>query len=288
MQKLTTASYAKIGLIVLLAVLICLAAGFSSCSGLPFGQFGQNRHLSEIGNASIPASDVDSLEINWAAGEVEIKTHKGDSEIKITESSTGNINRARAMEWEVRGGKLVINYGNGNLISCSPLTGLKHLEVSIPESLAKDMETVAINGASGKYSVDDIDCKTLTVSLASGEIKAKSVVLDELQIDVASGTAFVEGEISKRISLSAASGKMEVISHKVCPAAIDTSVVSGMVTVAVPENDGFTLEVSKVSGSWNSEFDMKRNEDNVYTYKNGKATFNADMVSGTFNLKKSS
>jgi len=280
MARLTSASYVKIALIVLLALVICAAAGINSCTVWPIGI--QGSRLTEIGNAKVDATKVKNIEINWAAGSVDIKVHTQSDEIILVETATGTIARAQAMRWQVVGDTLRIDYGITN--TCS-YPGTKHLEIAIPEKYARGLGRLDINGASGRYIITDIGCSTLKVSLASGSLNATGMETKELLLEAASGNVNFDGEISNRLTLDTASGRMEIVCRNTCPNSIDANMASGTITIKIPENDGFTATVSKVSGSFNSDFSMQQ-QGRTYTYKSGGSTIKVDIVSGTFNLRK--
>lgn len=285
MARLTASSYVKITLIILLGFLILAIASFGTCSFSPWGFRGST--LSQIGNAEVHASAVKEIEIDWAAGSVDIKTHTDGDNIILTESGTGAIAKAQSMRWQLVGNTLRIDYGTWGWGSCMAYRGTKHLEVSIPRSLAQDLRSLDIDGASGNYSIDGIGCKSLKVSLASGSLNARDMTIGDLRLETASGGASVEGEISDGVKIDTASGNIDVVCRKVCPRSVDADMASGTVTVSIPENKGFTAVIDKVSGSFRSDFPTQQ-DGNAYVYKNGEAAIKVNIVSGQFILKKTS
>ncbi|MCL2889183.1 MAG: DUF4097 domain-containing protein [Eggerthellaceae bacterium] len=281
MARLTAASYVKISLIVLLALVICSAAALNSCTGWFINFPGTG--LSEIGNAKVDANKVRNIDINWAAGSVDIKLHTQSDEILLIESATGSLTRAQAMRWQLIGDTLRIDYGTWS--SCS-YPGTKHLEILIPEKYAGSLGRLDINGASGRYSITDIGCSTLKISLASGSLNATGMAVNDLRLEVASGNSFFDGVVANNLLLDTASGRMEIVCRSNCPKTIDANMASGTITLSIPEKDGFTASISQVSGRFNSDFSMQQQGHN-YVYNGGGATIKANIVSGTFNLRKS-
>ena len=291
MARLTSASYIKITLIVLLAVVVCAAFGLGTCSYSPLPVSYQGTVLTQVGNADVDAGTVKNIEINWAAGTVDIKTAAQGSTITLAESAPGSISRGQEMRWQVIGDTLAIDYGTWgtgawgfNIGSCSAI-GDKHLEVTIPQNLARTLGSLEINGASGDYRVNGIACDSFNTSLASGSLNAAGMTVNSLNLKSASGTMTFQGQVSKSVSLDTASGDIEVTCEKVVPNTVDASMASGKVTVWIPENDGFTASVTKLSGAFNSDFTMQQNGD-TYLYKNGGTRISVSILSGAFSLRK--
>jgi DUF4097 and DUF4098 domain-containing protein YvlB len=285
MAHLTTASYVKIALISALAVLLCtIAIGFSTCSSFLWNS--RDLGLFQLGSAEIEASEVKSIEISWASGSVDITTHAGDNTIKLTESTSGTTRGLPEMRWRLSGNTLVIDYGSVGFYSCS-FYGDKHLEVSIPQSMAKGFSSLGIDGASGKYTLQGLTCDDLKVSLASGSLKATDMTIEDLTLAIASGNVSVEGQIENRIEVDVASGDARIVCEKRCPKALVADIMSGKVSIWIPENDGFSLTLDKLSGSFYSDFDLKQNG-GTSVYKDGQASFRVSIASGQFNLRKNS
>ena len=280
MTQLTSRSYVKIVLLALLGIVIIGAAFFSSCSGFRIN-FG-SANYSETGSAQIDASGIKDINLAWAAGSVEFTTNSGN-DIILTESSSGSLSRAQEMKWHVSKNILRIEYGNGS--SCMNFAQ-KHLEISIPRSLADDLGKIKIDAASGEYILQGITCEELKLNLASGAIYASDMEVGDLDIDGASGEVIVTGNVSGEIKTDSASGSIDIVSKSEMPASIKSSLASGSVAVSIPENDGFSLKFDKLAGSFDCDFSMQKTDDR-YIYKNGKTDIKVDIVSGDFSLKKS-
>lgn len=278
MTRLTTESYVKIALVVALGAVLIGAVTVGGCSGFRFG-FGSN--LSQIGNADIEANSIDSISVDWASGSVDVGVHDGEN-ILISEYANQGLSRAQQMHWDIKGDTLKIDYGSA--IGCSSFGG-KRLEIKIPKKLAKEMGSFTITGASGEYVVEGLSCDEFRTDLASGSLQAKGMNVADLRLDLASGNVFVEGQVSNKIKADVASGNIDIRCLEVCPQEVDADMASGTVVVSIPENEGFTVKVDKLSGNFESDFTLQQNGDN-YTYKDGGASFKADMVSGKFILKK--
>ena len=146
-----------------------------------------------IGSASVAASDVENIEVDWAAGSVQMHVvDTASDEIELIETGDG-ITKGREMRWKVSGNTLYIDYGGW--FTCFSW-GHKSLEIRVPPKYASSLGTVDIDGASGYYNVTGIGCDRLDVDLASGEFEANEFAVRELAIDVASGKSYANGEVT--------------------------------------------------------------------------------------------
>lgn len=280
MARLTAQSCVKVALIILLALALFLIAGFGSCSSWKLWSIDGTSQMR--GNASVGVEGVKNIEIDWAAGSTSIAVGEGD-QIQLIETSNGMLSKAQSMRWSVVGDTLKIDYGSG--WSCMSM-GSKHLEVRIPRSLAENLGVLSIDGASGDYAVDGISCDTLQVQLASGKLDAQGVWARQLVLDAASGTMRAQGIFVDSVRVGVASGRAEVTCKSVCPKTIDADMTSGNVMLAIPDNPGFTATVNKMSGNFNSDFELTMQGEERYRYGSGEATFDFDMASGSLTLRK--
>lgn len=280
MAKLTKASYAKIALIALVALLLCGFALFgSSCAGWGIGLGGKTN----MGSANVPAQDVRSIDIDWAAGSVDVRPYDGE-DIELVETADRGLTKGQAMRWSVKGGTLKVDYGGW--VSCLSFSS-KHLTVNVPRSLAAQLESVDIDGASGDYRVADLGCETFDFDLASGELEAQGLACGDLKVDVASGKAFVDAQVVDQVRLHAASGRAELALRETPPRSIDADLASGNVTVTLPEGSGFTARVEKASGQFSTEFETTMRGDSTYACGGGGTDIKVGMASGSFALNKS-
>lgn len=279
MAHLTGSSYAKIAVAVLIALLLFATAGLISCAGWDFRMGkGQNEM---IGNASVPTQGIENIEIDWAAGSVDVIV-SDKNEIELMEYSKGSLSKTQSMRWSVSGDTLKVDYGSW--FSCLSLTS-KSLEVHVPKALAAELGMLDIDGASGMYSVNGIACNKLKVHLASGEFNGSDIAAQQLDVDLASGIFDARGSFADSIRVQVASGNVGITSSEVCPHTIDADMASGNVVIGIPENDGFTARVDKASGSFQSEFETAMQGDNAYVYGDGSALFDVDIASGSFALQ---
>ncbi len=297
---LTRSSWIKIALIVLLCLVVCggLLACSAGCSaamrhaGNIASKAYQDASFSERGDFSVPASDVRSLEINWAAGAVNVVVaddqSDGEPTVSAVEEFTGPGRESNRMTWQLRDGVLQIGYGMGSasMFGCSQM-GSKHLTLTLPRSTAESLESIDLNAASGTYSFDSLACESMSVNLASGRMEGTRLATQSLDLDVASGTIELEGRFSRNVNASLASGDIDLTCQETCPASTSLDLMSGQVALVVPSDSGIDARVDKLSGSFNCDLpgSWSLPDYDSFTCGDGSCTMNVRMTSGNVTIE---
>ncbi|MDR1117040.1 MAG: DUF4097 family beta strand repeat-containing protein [Oscillospiraceae bacterium] len=313
----------SIVIVVLAGIVFMGVNGGFSYFDLPFisiGNPGFEGTVSTTGSESVNAADISNIEIDWTAGKVGISAYDG-SEIKFTQTSNRSIEDKDRMVYKVEAGKLrvrdgdgqrkygFISFGNKNSTDLTMWIPaniyLSALDVSVVSASASvsgvTLGRINIDGVSGGITVYNIISEEARFDTVSGEITAEGIEIGNLKSDSVSGSAAFYGTM-KKLNYSSVSGAVKLegsvnearcdttsgsveISSSVCPGYISASTVSGSVTIAIPDNDGFTLSYDKVSGSLSNDFPTTESGGRKI-YGNGSADFNIDTVSGGLNIRK--
>ena len=238
-----------------------------------------------MADVRVQAAGIIGLEIKWASGAVDVVVVDDGTcdAIELTETASRPLFEGQHMRWRVVGGTLEIDYGSW--LECM-MVWRKDLEVRIPRAYASVFERMTIDGASGSYRVRGVGCGTLRLKLASGKIDVQQVAAHALSVDVASGQVSASGRFEDSVAVHAASGKAWIACDGVCPRTIDADIASGLVSVAVPKDSGFTVSIDKASGSFNSTFPLTQNG-STYMTGDGSANVSAHLASGEFRMDAS-
>lgn len=268
--------------------------------GISFGTMGSKYLDSEkytVGGGSV-VDDVDSLEINWVDGKINVEAYDGDT-VEISETSVKDSDDE--LRYYCNNGKLIIQYRVSGVSFGVTKSLKKELTVKIPASAAAGLNELKIDSSSADISVSgmsftkqlELDNVSGSIRLSnvkaaktdidnvSGRIKAEYFVTDSLSVDTISGDAEFKGEIGK-IESDSVSGELKVESA-IMPISADCESVSGNISFKLPD-EGITLEFDSVSGdiSGNVGF-VKKGEKRFY--RNGGAEFIIDTTSGDFNIE---
>lgn len=237
--------------------------------------------------------DVDNLEIDWVSGDVFIATAQQDTITVREELARGDA----PMVVSQSGGRLSVRFSERkNIISKD-----KDLFITVPRAwrckwmkvtmVSADLHCndltftdTVVNTASGDSSFDECHLETLRVDSASGDIHYIGN-LKILSVDVASGDLSYSGGVEK-LDFDSASGDAEVILRGK-PKELSFDMVSGDLDLTLPEDCGFTLKRSTVTGDFDSEFAMER-DGKRRVYGDGACQIKTSSVSGDISIHKGS
>jgi len=257
-----------------------------------------NRSDFVVMKEQVITDNITDISVEWVSDYVDILKSE-NNEIKIIQKATKNFSKDELLSYKVSGGKLLIEDGRKDKfrigININDGTGL---EIYLPE---KKFNSINVNTTSA-----DLDAGTLTAdrlifnttsgnidfsgvfsevkaNTVSGNIESDSTEVQKINIGTTSGNARVSGSF-EIVDVNTVSGNIEIRSSKMLQSFKSNS-VSGDITLAIPENDGFTIELDKVSGDIGSEFAFAINGDR-HIYKKGGPVFKVDTVSGDFDILK--
>lgn len=228
-----------------------------------FGGFTYDHaELYTAGGGSVSGT-VTELEIDWVDGSVEIVY--GDVEtVTFSESSGETISDEQTMRYWLEGSTLHLKFAQSKRGVSTKSFPKKDLKVVLPkESILWGVEIEAVDtlvNLSG-ISVSDLDIETV-----NGNVNAYLV-----------GT-------SQEISVETVGGDV-VIESVVAPQELSFESVGGSLILGLTQTEGFTFEVTKLGGTFTSEFETVK-EGKRYVYGTGVCQYEAETVGGSVSVKK--
>lgn len=302
---LTKASWIKIAVVALLCLVLC--TGILSCSygctpllrgcvGIPGTSIGVLADYENVGNGSVDAGQVNDIELDWAAGRVVFEEYDvaydgGDSienRILLEESYSGSADDRYKMRWEVSNGVLKIAYcaSSGGFVGCTPLNWPdKTLTIGIPKGAGGFLRSVTIDGLSGDYGLDGLQCDTLNLSLASGKAHGTDGAFGDVHVEMASGIVSLGAKVQNKLHVETTSGEFSLDCVEAMPRETTLEMTSGNMVLAVPSDASFAAEVRKTSGSFNCDLPDVHRIDDAYVRGDGAAKVTVDMTSGNVTLR---
>ena len=223
----------------------------------------ENESAYSIGGASVSATEINSLSVDWVNGSITINPSTDGSDT-ITFSEIGQTNEDLTLRYLVDNGTLKIKF-------CKSHTTIKSLK-----NLNKDLMITVPQKVWSELDIDSV----------SAEININSQTASKLEIDNVSGLITAKGEF-KNIDIDNVSGNA-VISNTASNGSYDIDTVSGDFTLAFPQNiSGFAVNYDSVSGDVNAEgFDAVTNtKEKTVTYGDRAVNIDLDTVSGDLILK---
>ncbi|MDR2492336.1 MAG: DUF4097 domain-containing protein [Coriobacteriales bacterium] len=307
MARLSGGARLKIVLVVLLCLVLVAGAWGVLRTGPFFVPFWNTSMLGShnwtSGDTSIDAARVTSLSVECFAGKVTVREHEGPAvEVRQVTNNGASLSEDQKVHWALEGGTLYVA-SERPVPHFLPFSGAYQVEVLLPKRMAQQLDDVKAYVHSGELQASGLGCFQLTASVASGELVLKGVAADTLAFDLASGTIKASGMTAETLDLDLASGEAEVagslkaihtdaasgsirLVSSVAPTSMSINTVSGSCLIAIPENKGFTAQVSKVSGRFVCDFETVRKGDDTYVHGDGHADYRFDMASGSVELQK--
>lgn len=270
--------------------------------------------------------ELESLDIDWHSGDIEITVWDGEEIKLIEQAATGTLADDDRLNVSTSGGTLRIRWSEKHLFS---LFGAKHaaksLSVQLPRSMA--LASLTCRSVSGDVTLTGCSADQLTAGSTSGAVSLQGVTAAALSADTVSGALTLEHTTaSANADVTTTSGEMTLtafsapalliettsgavsLSGRVdsltgssvsapltaeltrCPAELSIQSVSGGVTLTLPENDGFYLDYSTVSGALHSDFPLTGGlaKSGKALYGDGGSRFSVSTTSGAITLKKAS
>lgn len=234
--------------------------------------------LSSSGQVS--AQQVKDIEIEWVSGSITIQP--GDTQdIRFYES--GAIDEDGKMIWKLSGDRLVIQF-------CKPQfniglfginnTASKDLVITVPQDWLCD--ELDIDSVSARIDISQIHAQEADLVNVSGQCSFTDCVIVDFNAETVSGKVEYKGQLDSLDFTTVSANCTAALSN--CPREVDLEGVSGDLTLILPEDCGFTLELDSVSGEFSSDF-ATTSENNRYRYGDGTCSISADTVSGDVRIK---
>ncbi|HOJ09214.1 MAG TPA: DUF4097 family beta strand repeat-containing protein [Clostridiales bacterium] len=292
-------------LVIAIAVFVAFARGnYCNPFGFPFNMKTANRSQFVVVKEQSIKNDthnINDVTVDWISGNVDIFKSE-NNEIKIVQLAGEKFSDNDLFSYKIRGGKLsVIDERKGKTsigFNFNNFNNGSDLEIYLPE---KEFNSIRINTVSSDITSESLNTEILTfsttsgdvilsgkfsevdVKTVSGDIRAENLDVQRIALDTTSGDISLTGSLTE-LDINTISGDAKVYSSDMIKN-VKSNAVSGNVTIAIPENDGFTIDFSKVSGNLKSDFALVTNG-NRHSYKDGTARFSANSVSGNFTIFK--
>ena len=145
-----------------------------------------------------------------------------------------------------------------------------------------DTDILSVNSFSGGLTANALNTENISIETVSGDIKLNKTSANEIQAHSVSGRVNIDGD-AEHIMLDSVSGNLNFSTDSLDTNSISINTVSGSATISLPEDCGFTLDNSSVSGELTSGFNG-RTEDDCYIYGDGYTEIEFDSVSGSIHL----
>ena len=223
-------------------------------------------------NYGTSADDIRSIQIDWVSGNIQIQPADIDH---IRVSETAAHANTEAMLCRKEGDTLKISYRRSNIASLKGI-GTKDLTVQVPKDWA--CRKLEIDAASPRISVHGLAVDEISLDTASGEIRLEGCTLGKVDADTASGNLYLTGAL-ENLEYDSASGSLEAELDNV-PSEISMDTASGSLTLKLPKDAGFTVEMDTLSGKFQSDFETIQ-KGGRYLHGDGACEIEMESMSGS-------
>lgn len=305
-------------LVIVLCCLLLTGCGYTSSRSL-FGETFRYDHPERytIGGASL-ADPVKHLEIQWLTGHVEIQRGDGDR-VEFEETADRKLSDDLTMRWWLDGETLRIKFCNTGRWDIGDLK--KTLTVTLPSGLllesakittvSADIEATELSArkidwstTSGGITAQLFDTENIDARTVSGTVDLTSYAdTEEVEVDSTSGSILLNLGSVEELGVGTVSGKVQIAAVKSAQTELESTsgaialhlkevsgackigTVSGAVTLALPEDAQFAVEFKTVSGSFDSEIGLCK-ENETYLAGSGQNRFEIKTTSGSLEICK--
>lgn len=285
-------------LLLLCAMTVMLLSGCYFNVDLGFGNYmtGEsypNAENYETGAFTYDADEVQSVEVYWRSGKVEI-VESDEDELTVNESG-GEMDEEKSMHYLVEDGVLKIRFcASGAKIHVDPPE--KHLTLEIPKGIDVSVHTtsapihaesltqnsILFSAHSGNTELGSVDAADTNLSSSSGRICVAVTSAQALKCKTSSGSVCIEKLAADACSIETSSGNVNLGLLSADNVEIHTS--SGKVNLTVPEY-GAEVAYTTSSGNLHTNISYERKGD-LYVFGDGEAEISVDSSSGNLNIEE--
>ena len=180
---------------------------FSGFSGLSIGGWERlTGPYKPVGVYTQVDAGIDSLYIDWIAGDVTVKPYDGN-EFQITEFAQRELRENEQLIISASNGTLKIQFRENGRVLLMPE---KRLEVLVPRALSESFKSFTTDNTSGGVFIDRINAGVLKADTISGRISITSCRSETLDLSSTSGSVTVASVTTNYMSINNISGSIRV------------------------------------------------------------------------------
>lgn len=224
------------------------------------------------GNVTVPTDYLDTIQVDWAAGKINVLSDNDIEDIFITQFSSDAS--ANPMAIDVSGNKLIVRFSDKDVRFGINSLPKKDLEIRIPAHW--NCEALSFDTASCDVSLDNLTVSEVDIDAASGRFVFTDCAIEKLEADCASADIQYTGTL-KKFDYDSASGSANMTLWN-NPTEINMNAMSGDLTLNLPSDCGFNLKTDTLSGKVDCDFPCTQ-KDNWYVVGDGSCKITVDGAS---------
>ena len=240
--------------------------------------------VSKDGKYLISAEGISEISVEWKNGRIIVEPYAG-SKILIKENSLDEFNEENALTYKKSGDTLKIKFSpfrEGNAFSKTSDDG-KTLHIYLPKN--RNWEKVKINTVNSNIFVQKMKIAEVEIKEVSGEVFVNKMNLEKLKFNSVGGFLNIARTMAADIKITTTTGDVDAKLRK-CPEKLYYDAVSGAAKFYIPVNSEFTVDITSLKGSFNSDFEGVYEKDR-FIVGTGSAEFKVNETNGSVNIEKS-
>ena len=178
------------------------------------------------GSYNVGTSGLDSVNIDWIAGNIDVKPHDG-SEVVVNEYAQRQLNDEEKLYLNTTGSTLTVRFREHSFSGNMPH---KRLEVLIPRSLCEALNRFTLDTTSGSVHVDYINADTFRVDSISGSIELTNIISRTFNTGSTSGSITIKDAHPEDMRINSISGSIRVSDSGA--KVVDVDSTSGSITLS--------------------------------------------------------
>lgn len=272
----------------LLLALISLPLLFTSCvinidsKAHTYNDY-DDEDLYQIGSADI-TGELESVEIDWVAGDVDICLNNSDI-ISFEESSSSSLRDNLKLRYYYNESKksLVIKYCHGNMNVESHFT--KDLKLLVPANAT--LKSLKINDVTGQVTSEDVPVVNCEVNKTTGDLELTLPgETSKLKVNSTTSDIIVNSGFVRTVEINSTTGNIQFRGYTDAPDSININNTTGKVELTLPENSGFTVELNSILNKIETNQFSGTTEKGKFIYKDGKKNYKIKLTSSGLSLYK--
>ncbi|MGE6631847.1 DUF4097 family beta strand repeat-containing protein [Bacillus sp. NPDC077027] len=240
---------------------------------------------------------VSDLSIDWLTGKIHIYQHD-QPDILVHQITSNSFPERYLFDYQLREGTLLIQDGRQRRMSIGFHLHRTDLDIYLPKRI---FNSFSIHSKGAHLFTNDMDVEHFKAQLTSGKavlsgnmknlfihavgchISGGQLFNQKLNVQTTSSRVDLSGEFSD-IHVNSTARRIHITSSTMLNSLHSIS-TGASVHVVIPDNNGFTCRLKKVSGAFQNEF-ISVAEKGKYVYKDGLKLFDIEIRGGKFRLSK--
>ena len=262
---------------VCILMILTAVAVLAACQshGIEIYSFDTRNFIEAVGDVT-PTSAIDSIVIDWVAGNVTVKTGSQES-VTVHETAVGSSADV-PLYYKVSNSTLTIAFAK-NGTQCKNLT--KNLTVTVPQG--RLLSALTVNSVSSTVHVDSAVTGELSVEAVAGRVECAIDRVDKVEVSTTSASVNLRANYAHELNVETVSGTLNLTLPSFDELEIEST--SGNVGLTLAKDASFTMTASSVSGHVSTGDFACTMSGKRYISGTGTSSIEVETVSGNITLK---